>query len=185
MHLLSHRPNAIRHDVELATLSGDSDREASASPRLQPWVKRAHIDRSHVPPRSCDGVVHYRLSNTVVFSTKYHIIWCPKYRRPVLVGTVESRLRELVRGIAREHHANVLAMEVMPDHVHLLVQLPPAVLLSRFVGILKGRSSRVLRREHPHLQRIPCLRSPPWFVSSVGGAPLAVVKRYVENQKVA
>jgi putative transposase len=73
----------------------------------------------------------------------------------------------------------------MPDHVHLLVEILPAVALSRFVQLLKSRSSRRLRREFPHLRRLPCLWSRSWFVSTVGGAPLHVVRRYVENQKLA
>ena len=73
----------------------------------------------------------------------------------------------------------------MPDHVHLLVEVPPAVPLSRLVQLLKGLSSRRLRREFPRLRRLSGLWSPSWFVSTVGGAPLDVVRRYVENQKRA
>ena len=71
----------------------------------------------------------------------------------------------------------------MPDHAHLLAEVPPTVPLSRFVGLAKGRSSRLLRMEFPRLRRLPVLWSPSWFVSTVGGAPLEVVRRYVENQK--
>jgi putative transposase len=74
---------------------------------------------------------------------------------------------------------------VMPDHVHLLAEVPPAVPLSRFVQLAKGRSSRRLRREFPQLRRLPCLWSPSWFVSTVDRAPLHVVRRCVENQKRA
>jgi REP-associated tyrosine transposase len=79
----------------------------------------------------------------------------------------------------------VIGVETMPDHVHLLVELPPQVAVSKLVQILKGRSSRRLRQEFPHLARMKCLWSPSWFVSTVGGAPLGVVRRYVENQKLA
>jgi len=72
---------------------------------------------------------------------------------------------------------------VMSDHVHLLVEVPPVVALSKLVRKLKSRSSRVLRAEFAHLRRVPALSSPSWFVSTLCGAPLEVVRRYVENQK--
>jgi putative transposase len=127
----------------------------------------------------------YRSSNKTVFSAKYHVIWCPKYRRGVLRNRVEERLKEIVQQIVDEFAGVVIELEVMPDHVHLLVEIPPAVALSRVLQLLKGRTSRVLRSEFPHLRRLPSLWSPSWFVSTVGGAPLDVVRRYVENQKLA
>ncbi len=128
----------------------------------------------------------YRSSNKTVFSAKYHLIWCPKYRRRVLVGQVEGRLKEIIGQVVGEAGGTVIEVEVMPDHVHLLAEVPPAVPLSRLMQMLKGRSSRLLRQEFPHLRRrMPVLWSPSWFVSTVGGAPLEVVRRYVENQKRA
>jgi putative transposase len=127
----------------------------------------------------------YRSSNKTVYSAKYHIIWCPKYRRRVLVGQVEMRLKEIIAEVVAELSGNVIEVEVMPDHVHLLVEFPPAVALSKALQLLKGRSSRLLRAEFPRLGRLPSLWSPSWFVSTVGGAPLEVVRRYVENQKLA
>ena len=134
----------------------------------------------------CDDVsVGYRSTNKTVYSAKYHIIWCPKYRRRVLGGPVEARLKEIIFGVVAEVGAEVIEVEVMPDHVHLLVEVPPVVPLSKLVQKLKGRSSRQLRTELPPLRRLPALWSPSWFVSTVGGAPLEVVRRYVENQKRA
>jgi putative transposase len=77
----------------------------------------------------------------------------------------------------------VIEIEVMPDHVQLLAELPPTVPLSEFVRRLKGRSSRLVRMEFPRLRHLPVLWSPSWVVSTVGGAPLEVVRRYVGNQK--
>ena len=72
----------------------------------------------------------------------------------------------------------------MPDHVHLLVEVDPQYGIHRLVKAIKGRSSRVLREEFPHLKsRLPTLWTNSYFVATVGGAPLAVVKRYVEQQK--
>ena len=107
------------------------------------------------------------------------------YGRRVLVGAVATRLVGIIREVCDRLGADVLEVEAMPDHVHLLAEVPPAVALSRLVQVLKGRSSRRLRREFRWLRRLPCLWSPSWFVSTVGGAPLVVVRRYVENQRRA
>jgi putative transposase len=95
----------------------------------------------------------------------------------VLVGAVASRLAAIVREVVAEHHGTMIGLEVIPDHAHLLVEVPPAVPLSRLVQLLNGRSSRRLRQEFPRLRRLPALWSPSWFVSTVGGAPLGVVTR--------
>ena len=123
--------------------------------------------------------VRYHSTNKTVYSAKYHLIWCPKYRRRVLVGGVDERVKVIIGDVAAE----VIEVEVMPDQVHLLAEVPPTVPLSRFVGLAKGRSSRLLRMEFPRLRRLPVLWSPSWFVSTVGGVPLEVVGRDVENQK--
>lgn len=126
----------------------------------------------------------YRSTNCTVYSAKYHLIWCPKYRRRVLIDGVDTRLKEIIAEVASEYRCTVIEVEVMPDHVHLLIEIPPTALLSRFVGAVKGRSSRVLRQEFPRLRRLPLLWARSWFVSTVGGAPLEVVRQYVENQKL-
>jgi putative transposase len=129
--------------------------------------------------------MRYRSTNKTVYSAKYHLIWCPKYRRRVLVGGVDVRLKAIVADVASQVGAGVLEVEVMPDHVHLLAEVPPTLPLSEFMRLVKGRSSRLLRMEFPRLRRLPVLWSPWWFVSTVGGAPLAVMRRYGENQKAA
>jgi putative transposase len=129
--------------------------------------------------------MRYRSTRKAVFSVKYHVIWCPKYRRRVLGGRVEVRLKQIIGEVVAGFDGRVIEMETMPDHVQLLVELPPQVAVSQLVGILKGRSSRRLRQELPHLARMKCLWAPSWLVSAVGGAPLEVVRRYVENQKLA
>jgi len=129
--------------------------------------------------------MQYRSTRKSVFSVKYQVIWCPKYRRDVLRGPIQTRLKQIIGEVVAEFGGVVIGVETMPDHVHLLVELPPQVAVSKLVQILKGRSSRLLRQEFAHLARMECLWSPSWFVSTVGGAPLDVVRRYVENQKVA
>jgi putative transposase len=127
--------------------------------------------------------MRYHSTNKTVYSANYHLIWCPKYRRRVLVGGVDARLKAIIAEVVAEVGVEVIEIEVMPDHVQLLAKLPPTVPLSEFMRLLKGRSSRLLRMEFPRLQPLPVLRSPPWVVSTVGGAPLEVVRGYVENQK--
>jgi putative transposase len=128
--------------------------------------------------------VEYKSNNNVVYSCKYHVVWCPKYRRSVLVNGVDKRLKRIILDTAKEHRAEVLEMEVMPDHVHVLIEVDPQYGVHRLVRQLKGRSSRILRSEFPSLTtRLPTLWTNSYFLSTVGGSPLAVVKRYIENQK--
>ena len=123
-------------------------------------------------------------NHNVVYSCKYHVIWCPKYRRPVLVDGVDERLKTIVRGVAEETRSEVIELEVMPDHVHLLVEVDPQFGIHRFVKLTKGRSSRLLRQEFPWLRsRLPTLWTNSYAVLTVGGTPLAVIKRYIEDQK--
>lgn len=128
--------------------------------------------------------VAYKANKNVIFSCKYHVIWCPKYRRPVLTGQTEKRLKEIVQEVCRECRVDLIEMEVMPDHVHLLVEIDPQFGVHKLIKRIKGRSSRLLRMEFSHLRsRLPTLWTNSYFVSTVGGAPLEIVKQYVENQK--
>jgi putative transposase len=126
--------------------------------------------------------MQYRSTGKAVFSVKYHVICCP-YRRRVLGGAAELRLKQIIGEVVAESGGMVIEVETMPDHVHLLVELPPQVAVCKLVQIMKGRSSRRLRQEFGYLARMKCLWMPSWLVSAVGGAPLDVVRRYVENQK--
>ena len=128
--------------------------------------------------------IRYKSNNNVVYSCKYHVVWCPKYRRPVLVSGVDTRLTEIIQSVCTESRAEILELEVMPEHVHLLVEVDPQYGIHRLVRGIKGRSSRLLRQEFAWLRsRIPTLWTNAYFVSTVGGAPLEVVQQYIENQK--
>jgi putative transposase len=128
--------------------------------------------------------IAYKSSHNVYYSCKYHVVWCPKYRRKVLVEQVAKRLEEILREVCKEHQAEVLSLEIMPDHVHLLVEVDPQFGIHRLVKLIKGRSSRYLRLEYRALTtRMPSLWTNSYFVSTVGGAPLSVMKQYIENQK--
>ena len=125
-----------------------------------------------------------RSNNHVTFDCKFHVVWCPKYRRKVLVTGVDDRLKAILAEVCRERDAIIFEQEVMPDHVHLLVDCDPQFGIHRLVKLQKGRSSRVLRDEFPWLRsRLPTLWTNSYFVSTVGGAPLVIVKKYIENQK--
>jgi putative transposase len=128
----------------------------------------------------------YRTNAGVVFSLKYHLVWCPKYRRKVLVAPVDARLKELIAEIAAEHEMTVHALEVMPDHVHLFVEADPTLCVAEIVNRIKGRSSRVLRQEFAGLRsRLPTLWSRSYYAGSVGAVSEGVVQRYIEAQKGA
>ncbi|KYC42552.1 transposase [Scytonema hofmannii PCC 7110] len=128
----------------------------------------------------------FKSNNNIVYSCKYHVIFCPKYRRKVLINAVAIRLKELLAQIALEIQAEILEMEIMPDHVHLLVEVDPQFGIHRVVKRFKGATSRYLRLEFPELKsKLPSLWTNSYFVSTVGGAPLDVVKMYIQNQKEA
>ena len=128
--------------------------------------------------------MEYKSNNNVVYSCKYHVVWCPKYRRKVLVDGVDERLKEIAHVVADEMCFGIIEMEVMPDHVHMLVEVDPQLGIHKAVKRIKGRTSHDLREEFPWLKRrLPSLWTNSYFVSTVGGAPLAIVKQYIENQK--
>lgn len=126
----------------------------------------------------------YKSNHNVVYHCVYHVIWCPKYRRAVLIGQIETRLNEIITTTCQELRSDMLELEVMPDLVHLLVECDPQFGINQLVKRLKGRSSRLLRQEFSELTtKMPTLWTNSSFVCTVGGAPLAVIKRYIANQK--
>lgn len=130
--------------------------------------------------------MEYKSNHNVVYSCKYHVVFCPKYRRKVLVNGVDIRLKELIKEICQELHVDLIEMEIMPDHVHLLLEVDPQLGIHKVVKTIKGRTSRILRQEYHWLTtKIPTLWTNSYFVSTVGGAPLAVIKQYIENQKTS
>ena len=126
----------------------------------------------------------FKNNNNVVYSCKYHVIFCPKYRRKVLVDGIDERLKEIVIQVATELGVDIIELEVMPDHVHILCEVDPQFGIHKFVRRAKGRSSRLLRQEFAVLRsRLPTLWTNSYFVATVGGAPLSVMKQYIENQR--
>lgn len=118
-----------------------------------------------------------------VYDLGLHVVWCPKYRRPVLDGRVAERLDELIRAKADEHGWEIIALEVMPDHVHLSVKHDPKSSASYVANQFKGLTSRVLRAEFPHLKsQMPTLWSSSYFAASVGAVSAATVEEYIDTQ---
>lgn len=128
----------------------------------------------------------YKRSNNIVYSCKYHVVWCPKYRRKVLIGSVEARLKELIKETCANLKVDIIEMEIMPDHVHLLIEVHPQFGVHKAIKQIKGYSSKVLRDEFTELRtKLPTLWSNSYFISTVGGAPLEIIKQYIESQKTS
>ncbi|MDO5426012.1 MAG: IS200/IS605 family transposase [Eubacteriales bacterium] len=128
----------------------------------------------------------YKSNHNIVYSCKYHVVWCPKYRRKVLTNGVDIRLKELLLEYSANLSVNILEMEIMPDHVHIMMEVAPQFGVHKAVKSLKGYTSRTLREKFPYLQtKMPTLWTNSYFVSAVGGAPLEVMKQYIENQKTS
>ena len=122
--------------------------------------------------------------NTCVYNTAYHIIFCPKFRRKVLVGNVETRLKELIEEKCKNLDIKIESMEVMPDHVHLFVKAKPIFAPHYIVQQLKGYSSCMLRKEIPALKRrLPTLWTRSYYVESIGHISETTIKRYIADQK--
>jgi putative transposase len=125
-----------------------------------------------------------RSNNNVVYVCRYHVVFCPKYRRNVLTPPIDERLKVILAEQIERWGQELIEMEVLPDHVHLLVGCDPQFGIHRLVKLLKGHSSHALRAEFPALKRrLPSLWTNSYFVATVGGVTLETLKRYGENQK--
>ena len=123
-------------------------------------------------------------SNKAVFNIGYHLIWCVKYRRKILSGEIEARLKVLLGGKAEDIGITIESMEVMPDHVHLFVKASPVNSPHYIVQQLKGMTSRMLRLEfHEVKSRLPSLWTRSYYCESVGHISSETVRRYIEDQK--
>lgn len=125
----------------------------------------------------------YKHSSTSVYLLNYHFVFIPKRRRKVLVGPVETRLKELLAAKCAELKWDILVLEVMPDHVHLFLSSEPGVAPNQIMHALKGYTSRILRQEYPHLNTLPALWTRSYFVSTAGVISSKLVERYIASQK--
>ena len=126
----------------------------------------------------------YHSDGDFVYSCIYHVIFCPKYRRSVLTDGVDTRLKELILSKQEEYGYTVVEQEIMPDHVHLLLDVNPKIGVYTVVSKIKGFTSKTLREEFPVLKtKLPTLWTNSRFLSSVGSVTLDVVKKYIQDQK--
>jgi putative transposase len=112
----------------------------------------------------------------------FHLVWCPKRRRKILIGEVARRLREILNQVATEKKVKVLALEIQPDHLHLFVSCSPQMVLHLLVKAFKGRSSNILRKEFPYLLKLPSLWTNSYFVSTAGNVSSETIRKYIEAQ---
>lgn len=125
----------------------------------------------------------YRRKNHTVSMINFHLVWIPKRRKRVLIGDVEKRLREIIWDTCKEKDWQIIALEIMPDHVHLFVNVSPDIAARQVAAQIKGRSSRYLRKEFPHLLKIPSLWTHSYFVSTAGNVSNETIRRYIEEQR--
>jgi putative transposase len=125
----------------------------------------------------------YQHTNTAVFLLNYHFVFCPKRRRKVLIGKLKDRLETLLTEKAKELEWEIIALEIMPDHVHLFIGVDPQVAPNQIMHALKGYTSRILRQEFPHLLTLPSLWTRSYFVSTAGNVSSTTIEKYIATQK--
>ena len=129
--------------------------------------------------------LHY--GRTSVYSLQYHLILVTKYRREVIVGDVKNRLSKLLASLCEDMSLVIIAMELMPDHVHLLVDAKPTIAISSIIKGLKGVSAKLLFRDCPEIKSKLWgghLWQPSYFACTVSERSQAMIKEYIENQEV-
>ena len=128
---------------------------------------------------------NYRKTSHTTYDCKYHIVWITKYRKQVMVGLVAERVRELIRGICKEHEVEIIKGHISKDHVHLFVSVPPHLAVSKLVQYLKGKSSYKLMQENKQLLKIfwgQHLWGRGYFVATSGNITDEIIMEYIENQ---
>ena len=127
---------------------------------------------------------NYRTTETTVYCCRYHVIFCPKYRRKVLINGIDERFKEIVLSMQKDENFIVLEMEVMPDQVHLLLDVDPTIGINVVVSRIKGKTAHILTREFPEIRRrIPTLWTRSKFIATVGSVSLETVEEYIKSQK--
>lgn len=121
-----------------------------------------------------------------MYSIQYHIVWCTKYRREVLTDGIDADIKEYLQKMASDYDFTIITMEVMPDHIHLLLDCKPQFFPSDMIKILKGNSARWLFMKHPELKKQLWgghLWNPSYCIVTVSERSLDMVKQYIDSQK--
>jgi putative transposase len=126
--------------------------------------------------------MEYKHSGNKVFLINYHLIWCPKRMKKVLVGEIKTRLEQIINEVAKEKNIEILALEIMPDHLHLFVSSQPNILVHNLIKAFKGRSSNLLRKEYPELLKLPSLWTHSYFISTSENVSSETIQKYIEEQ---
>lgn len=129
----------------------------------------------------------YRHGRSCVFALHVHLVFVTKYRRNVFIQQVMRELKLIFSSVCKDFDATLVEFEGERDHVHLLINYPPKISTSKLVNSLKGVSSRLIRNKgYPSIQKAlwgKSLWSPSYFASSCGGAPISIIRQYIENQR--
>ncbi|MBE9040561.1 IS200/IS605 family transposase [Oscillatoriales cyanobacterium LEGE 11467] len=123
----------------------------------------------------------YRKTRHTVGRATVHLVWIPKRRKRVLIGKVKTRLSAILSDVAKEKGWVILALEIAPDHVHLLVEYDPIVAINQVVKAFKGRSSRLLRQEFPELLKLPTLWTHAYFYDTTEKVSSATITDYIND----
>jgi putative transposase len=126
---------------------------------------------------------NYRQKRTSVTFINYHFVWCPKRRKKVLTGSIAKRLEALLYEKAYELNCQIIALEIMPNHVHLFISTPPNLAPDQVMFRLKGYTSRILRKEYPQLLKLPSLWTRSYYCGTAGNMSSETIKKYIANQK--
>jgi putative transposase len=129
------------------------------------------------------NIMEYQHSANQVYLINYHLVWCPKRRRKILVGGIKARLETVLQEVADAKGVGVLALEIQPDHLHMFVSCYPQLAVHKLVKAFKGRSSFYLRQEFPSLLKLPSLWTNSYFVSTAGNVSSEAIRKYIEAQK--
>ena len=128
----------------------------------------------------------YKISNNVIYSCKYHVVWCPKYRRKILTDGVDVRLKDLLLEYAKKISVDVIEMDILPDYIHLLIEVDPQLGIHKTIKSLKGYTSKILRSEFSFLRtKLPTLWTNSYFVTTADNVSLEIIKKYIESQKTS
>lgn len=124
----------------------------------------------------------YRRNAHSVTLLNYHFVWCPKRRKPILKGEIKHRAQQIIFDLCVENEWRLIALEIMPDHIHLFLEAKPSYAPSVIAKRIKGRLSHHLRKEFPELLKLPTLWTPSYFCATTGNASTETVKKYIESQ---
>jgi len=125
-------------------------------------------------------------TSSAVYNINYHIVWCPKYRKPILKGDVKEFVEEQLKTIAETKGWKIEELEVMPDHIHLFISAPPFESPTAIVKVVKGVTARRIFDKFPHLRKVfrrGSIWSPSYYVGTAGHVSAETIKKYIAGVK--